>query len=149
MKNILTLFAIMMITSTSINAQQKEFGWLIGKWKLKGKPVYEVWRLDPNGPGLIGLGYKIQGRDTIIVDKIQLKKIDRDFFYIPDVPENKAPVFFKITRQTANSFTAENPLHDFPKIIRYQWLKKESQEFIDAAIEGDGKTIPYNFEKAR
>jgi hypothetical protein len=147
MKYFLTFFSLTLIAVSSVHAQQKEFGWLVGKWKLTGKPVYEVWRTHTDGATLIGNSYKVQGSDTIVMEKIQLKKIKNDFFYIPDMPENKSPVAFKITMQSNDGFTAENPLHDFPKIIRYQWVKRENQEFINAAIEGNGKKIPYNFTK--
>jgi hypothetical protein len=147
MKHILGFLALTCIALSSLHAQQKEFGWLVGKWELIGKPVYEVWRAHADGATLIGISYKVQGTDTIIIEKIQLKKVRNEFFYVPDVSENKTPILFKITKQSADGFTAENPLHDFPKVIRYQLLKRGNSEFIDAVIEGNGKKIPYNFKK--
>ena len=47
------------------------------------------------------------------------------------------------------SFVAENPEHDFPKLIRYKLLKKRDGEFLEAVIEGNGKVIPYRFQRLK
>jgi hypothetical protein len=65
------------------------------------------------------------------------------------VAENPTPVKFKVTQYNADKFLAENPEHDFPNVIRYKLIRKDNQDFIEAAIEGDGKIIPYNFTKVK
>ncbi|WP_315820030.1 hypothetical protein [Paraflavitalea speifideaquila] len=60
-----------------------------------------------------------------------------------DVPQNKEPVYFKLTAITKDGFTCENPNHDFPKKIDY----KLDGNKLRATISGDGKAIDYLFER--
>jgi hypothetical protein len=58
-------------------------------------------------------------------------------------------VKFKLTSHDGKSFVAENPQHDFPKLIRYKFIKKDDNDVLDAAIEGDGKVIQYTFVRVQ
>jgi hypothetical protein len=62
---------------------------------------------------------------------------------VADVPENKEPVYFKLTTITDHSFTCENPQHDFPKTISY--IKDGIK--LKATISGNGKSIEYLFDR--
>lgn len=126
-------------------AQLHPFHWLEGTWKLENKNVFEVWRMD--GDVLKGISYKVSGSDTTILEKISLIKHGEKYLYVPDVPENEGAVEFQITTMRKDGFIAENTAHDFPKIIRYTIVRKRDKEFISASIEGNGKIIPYTFEK--
>jgi hypothetical protein len=127
---------------------QQNFKWLLGTWKLKDKPVYEEWRTDTGGD-LKGLSFKVNGSDTVVLERINLTFRSGKYHYIPEVAENAAPVDFTFTSFDEDSFIAENPQHDFPKLIRYTIVRKDEQEFIEASIEGNGKVISYAFEKIR
>jgi hypothetical protein len=122
---------------------------LIGTWKLQGKPVYEVWALSDDGYSLRGVSYKLNGADTLILEKINLTYSAGHYHYIPDVAENGSPVDFTISVFDDQSFVAENKLHDFPKVIRYTIVRKDDVEELLVVIEGNGKVIPYTFEKIR
>ena len=143
------LFLITVCLVKVAYAQQMEFAWLIGSWKLKDKNVFEVWQKKTGSNTLQGKSYKIVGSDTVTLEKIQLVKKDQSFFYVADAAGNQKPIEFKITSYSKHSFVAENPDHDFPKLIRYKYLRKENNAFIQAAIEGNGKTIPYDFQWVR
>jgi hypothetical protein len=138
----------LLLTHFSI-AQQKEFGWLVGTWKLKDKNVFEVWKVAADGKELSGFSFRTKTSDTTAMESIRLVYADDSFHYIPDVPGDQPPVDFRITKYDKQSFVAENPLHDFPKIIRYRFTEKENKKFIEATIEGNGKVIPYDFEKVK
>jgi hypothetical protein len=143
------LFILFLIGWQQSRAQQNEFGWLVGKWKLTEKNVFEEWKVSSDRKTLEGLSYRIKGSDTIVVEKLLIKFEQSSFFYISDVAENPAPVKFKITQYNTDKFLAENPEHDFPKAIRYKLTHKDNQVFIEASIEGDGKVIPYTFSKVK
>ncbi|HOX81880.1 MAG TPA: DUF6265 family protein [Chryseolinea sp.] len=130
-------------------AQQKEFGWLVGKWKLNEKNVFEEWYVSSDKKTLEGLSYRVKESDTVVMERLMIKFEQPYFFYISDVAENPEPVKFKITQYNADKFLAENPMHDFPKAIRYKLIRKDNQDFIEAAIEGDGKVIPFNFTRVK
>jgi hypothetical protein len=143
---ILLLNAAIALTAHS---QQKEFGWLKGTWKLKDKPIYEFWKVSVDGKSLEGFSFQVKGADTVAMEQTRFTRDKEGFHYIPDVPGDQPPVDFKVTQHTAESFVAENPQHDFPKLIRYRYIRKDNKDFIEAAIEGDGKVIPYSFEKVK
>jgi hypothetical protein len=134
--------------SSSKNAETdfEKLSWLEGTWtRTNAKPgrsgVEEWKRVGDNE--LVGLGIALKGHDTTFVEKIRLVIKDNQIFYAADVPENKSVVYFKITELTANSFVCENPDHDFPKKIAYTREGKK----LTAIISGDGKSIPYTFER--
>jgi hypothetical protein len=128
---------------------QHPFAWLTGTWKLDSKEVYEVWTDQNDGVTLKGFSFKVNDSDTIVLERITFTKWEGSYYYIPDVAENKAPVKFKITSSDANSFSAENPEHDFPKVIKYTIVRKANTESLEASIAGNGKVIPYMFSKVR
>lgn len=142
------IFILIGIASSSV-AQQKEFGWLIGTWKLKDKNVFEKWSLADDGKSLNGVSMKVNGNESTILEETKVVYKEGSFYYVADVSGAQGPINFKISTSDETSFISENPNHDFPKVIRYKFVKKDGKEFIEAAIEGDGKVIPYNFEKVR
>ncbi len=138
---------VLTIIAFSSYGQKKEFGWLVGTWKLKDKDVFETWSVDTDGKTLLGSSFKMENNKAEVQEEVKLVRSGNSFYYIPDVAGDQDPVEFYITSHTEDEFVAENPKHDFPKIIRYKLVKKDGKEFIDASIEGDGKVIPYPFER--
>ena len=55
------------------------------------------------------------------------------------------PVEFKMSAATPDSFVFENPAHDFPKKIIYQFVRGKNQ--ILASIEGNGKRMEWLYSK--
>jgi hypothetical protein len=62
---------------------------------------------------------------------------------VADVKGNKDIVYFQFVSLGDDHFVCENPAHEFPKRIEYKLRGNQLQ----ASISGDGKTIPYLFEK--
>jgi hypothetical protein len=142
----LCLYTVFFLSAiSSCWSQTPDFSWLKGTWKLDGKNVYETW--SGEGNNLVGKSFKVVGRDTVLMEKISLRNQQGNYFYIPDVAENKGEVKFKMSTITPDSFIAENPAHDFPKLIRYTIVRKDGKEIINASIEGNGKIIQYTFLK--
>ena len=145
-----TLEILLLILSlVSCNTQQQDFYWLAGTWKLDGKNIYEVWQVNEGDKTLEGRSFIIKGSDTVVTEMITIQSYKESFHYIPDVAGDQPPVDFTFTSHDDHSFVAENPEHDFPKLIRYRYIKKDGQERIEAAIEGNGKVIPYSFIKLK
>ena len=126
--------------------QFESLHWLVGNWeRTNGKPgitAHEEWSRDSVNQ-LRGLGVTIKGNDTLLVEKIQIRVKDNNLYYVADVKENKASVYFKFTSQSKNAFVCENPEHDFPKKIEYS-LKDTT---LKVRISGDGKFQDYLFVK--
>jgi hypothetical protein len=129
-------------------AQEKDFGWLIGTWKLKDKNIYERWKRSDGGETLEGYSFKIREKDTIAMERIKFTHDANGFHYIADTG-TQGPVDFTISHYDSKGFVAENPMHDFPKLIRYTIVSRGDQDFIEAAIEGNGKVIPYQYERVK
>ncbi|HEY0652666.1 MAG TPA: hypothetical protein VGD65_06040 [Chryseosolibacter sp.] len=146
-----TSFFILILSILALAAfgQKKEFGWIIGTWKLKEKDIVEIWNVSEDGKSLNGFSMKMTGAESTLLEETKLIFSGNSFYYIADVAGDQDPVDFPISSYDEVSFVAENPSHDFPKVIRYRLIKKDGKEFIEASIEGDGKVIPYHFEKIR
>lgn len=147
MKAILPI-AVSFLLCNATGAQRSDLQWLAGTWKLKNKPIFEVWKLLANGD-LSGKAFQVNGIDTVVTEVIELQYSDGSFHYIPDVAGSQSPVDFLITATDSKSFVAENPRHDFPKIIRYRFFTANGQAHLEASIEGGGTVITYDFEKIK
>ena len=124
--------------------QERPFRWLEGWWKAIDREVYEVWELK-NG-NLFGKGYRVHGQDTTVTENTQINFFDGSFHFTADVAGEQPPVSFRITSNDTNGFVAENPQHDFPKIIRYRRHKNTgSADELEAIIEGNGQRLSYRF----
>lgn len=141
--------SVCLLIAGASQAQVKEFGWLVGTWKVKDKMVFERWKPARDGKALEGFSFRVKGTDTIAMEQIRFVYEGNSFHYIPDLAGDQPPVDFKLTQHNAQGFVAENPQHDFPKIIRYKLIRKENADVIEASIEGDGKVIPYHFERVK
>src|SRR5687768_8771187 len=139
MKRNLTVIALSLLLTAGAQAQQKEFSWLIGTWKLKDKNVFETWKMSADKKTLEGYSFRVKEGDTLGMEKIRFTYDGASFHYIPDVAGPQGEVDFKITKYDGSSFVAENPQHDFPKAIRYHFIRRNDIDYIEAAIEGNGK----------
>ncbi|WP_316836101.1 DUF6265 family protein [Pedobacter nutrimenti] len=122
----------------------KALDWLAGKWiRTNAKPGhsgYEIWD-KVSDLKLIGKGVTLKGNDVTFTENLQFITKGSDIFYVVTITGEKEPVFFKLTRIDSQSFTCENPAHDFPKKITYRYDGKN----IKAVISGDGKSMDYDF----
>jgi hypothetical protein len=128
---------------------EKDFNkllWLEGDWKRTnakpGRTASESWKKG-RANELIGLGVSLKEKDTVFVEKLKILVKDNSIYYVADVAENKAPVYFKFIELTNDGFVCENPDHDFPKKISY---KREGNK-VRATTSGDGKSIDFLFER--
>lgn len=82
-----------------------------------------------------GDSYFINTKDTVHFESIQLVQKAEELTYIATVvgQNNEQPVAFKLTSDTDDTFTFENPAHDYPQKISY---KKVSGTSLIASISG-------------
>lgn len=120
--------------------------WLAGKWERTnvkpGRSGVEIWEM-ASPSEMKGRGISLKGSDTTFIEKLKIVSEKGTLFYVSDVPENKKPIYFRITEVSNNAFVSENPEHDFPKKISYQWDGSQ----LKATISGDGKSMDYFFRK--
>lgn len=125
----------------------EKLSWLEGTWsqtniKKPGRTSTEQWTKSGQFE-MIGRATTLQNGDTVFVEKATLLVRDNVIYYVADVPQNKQPVYFKLTSLSNSGFVCENPDHDFPKKISYQY----DGVTLKAQISGDGKATEYTFQK--
>lgn len=155
MKQYLLTALIMLAAGSACIAQNnsavtaKEFGklqWLEGTWDRlgmkPGKTAHEQW-FKSGDDRYTGYGVSMSGQDTSFLEKLAIEVKDGKIYYVADVPENKALVYFLFAELTENGFVCENAAHDFPKRISYSVNGKE----LKAQISGNGQQIEFLFYK--
>ncbi|HET9052684.1 MAG TPA: DUF6265 family protein [Cyclobacteriaceae bacterium] len=139
-----------MLRAQNKDANKTDFeklSWLAGTWNQtnitkSGKALTEHWTNSGNYE-MNGQAITTQNGDTVYVERITLLVKDETIYYVADVPQNKQPVYFRLTSITANGFVCENPAHDFPKKITYTLTGNQ----LNATVSGNGKTIHYHYQK--
>ena len=129
MNKILILFFLQWIVANGLGQDNiyhkqdlKALHWLVGSWERTnvkpGIKAHEEWHLDSLNQ-LSGLGITMKGDDTLFLEKLAIRFEKGNIYYIADVKENTAPVYFQFTALLGTAFVCENPGHDFPKKIEY------------------------------
>jgi 2-iminobutanoate/2-iminopropanoate deaminase len=123
-----------------------------GTWSLinkKGELMGETW-IKKDGSSIAGKSYMVKSADTTMLETVDLVKEGGDIFYIPVAygQNDDKPVRFKLTSCTGSVYTFENPEHDFPKRIVYDFISNdELYAYIDDGTEN--KRQHYNYKRQK
>lgn len=129
----------------------KNAKWLIGTWENKTKKgtIYETWT-KVSKTEFQGKSYKLKDKDTIVFETIRLVQEKNSLYYIPIVKNqnNELPVKFSGIITSKNKLVFENKAHDFPQIISYSKINKDS---LVAEISGSkgSKELKQSFPMKR
>lgn len=114
----------------------REIEWLLGVWEMKseGASIFESWT-KVNDNEFEGKSFKLLEQDTITFEKISLINKSSKLFYMPTVSgqNNDQAVMFTEKEVKENYFIFENLKHDFPQIISYTLISRDS---LKAEISG-------------
>jgi hypothetical protein len=127
--------------------------WLIGSWHSQSKDAmnYEIWKVD-NDSTLSGRSYSINNNgDTVSSEFIKLVQRSGDLAYIPTVPGQNSgmPIEFRLTFINRNKMTFENPDHDFPQMITYEYLSTDSLiAEISGPVNGERRSIQFPMRRS-
>ena len=140
MKKKILIFVVSLVSfRTCIGQQQskiKQAEWLVGTWENKTAKgsMYESW-VKQNDSVLIGKGFMIKGKDTVVFESVRLVQERANLFYIPIVKNqnNGLPVRFALKTISNEKMVFENPTHDFPQVI---WYAKTGADSLVAEISG-------------
>ena len=156
MKILYSLVLIGILVSCQ-NKPEKKFNklekmnWLLGSWeqKLPDGTLKETWTKQ-NDSSFSGTSYFINTKDTVHFESINLEQKKEDLIYSATVigQNNDEAVDFKLTSDADNSFTFENPKHDYPQKIIY---KKVNETNLFATISGkqQGKLTQESYPMAK
>ncbi|WP_343308247.1 DUF6265 family protein [Chitinophaga niabensis] len=148
MKKLLSITLLLLATQVIYAQDLSRLSWMLGQWKSinakTGNISYENWTKVSDREWQ-GKGFRLSrsGTDTLFQEKLQIITKDNTLYYVADLKENAAPVYFKFTAINEQGFTCENPEHDFPKKISYQ----RDGNKLKATISGNGKEIGYYFNR--
>ena len=144
MKKLVVLPLIVGLTQLFAQSEWKKLEWLEGSWiRIDGRRGLETWKRKASSEWL-GVGMSIHDRDTTVTERIRLIEKEGTIFYEADVKENEAPVRFRMTAIGERHFVCENPEHDFPKKISYDF----DGAVLRATISGNGRSVEYKFQRA-
>ncbi len=111
--------------------------------------IVESWN-KVNDTLYAGRSYQVIGVDSTLTETIQLILKGTDLFYIPTVQaqNNQQPVSFRLTSQEGMKFTFENPEHDFPTTIVYEFRSDSSlKASISGTIHGELKAMDFEYTR--
>lgn len=129
----------------------KQLHALEGKWIMKTKKGFigEEW-IKINDDYLQNKGFFVKGTDTVVTERVSLRKTTEGIFYTSTVEDqnNKQPVSFKLTSSDKQVFIFENPSHDFPKRIIYELVSADSiHAYIDGGADAATKRQDFYYHK--
>ncbi|PIF45942.1 hypothetical protein CLU96_2958 [Chryseobacterium sp. 52] len=115
---------------TAKQSEIKKLEWLIGTWEAKTPKgsLYETWT-KKSDTELQGKSYYLKEKDTIIFESVRLVEKDRKLHYIVSVKgqhDEQSVDFVSTTLSNPNSLVFENPQNDFPQVITYKKIRKDS-----------------------
>ena len=115
-----------------------EDGFIVESWNKVNDTLYS------------GRSYEVIGDDSTLTETIQLILKGTELFYIPNVQaqNNQQPVAFRLTRQEGMKFTFENPEHDFPTTIVYEFRNDSTLiASISGTLHGELKAMDFEYKK--
>lgn len=122
-RRITLLFFVVSVNLCFTQQDLNDLDILIGTWQVEGKQNFESWE-KVNDTEFTGKGYKIRDGVTSVSETLQIKVSDNNIIYIATVPDQNEGKSILFTLNTSNKdlLSFENPDHDFPKKIQYQFL---------------------------
>ena len=125
---------------------------LEGTWQRTTKDgfAYESWEIKkPNL--MLGKGYTGSGNETILLENLRLFIENGKIIYEATVPDQNGgkPVRFPMVEadRSNKEFIFENPAHDFPQRIVYQFIGVDSLHV--RAVDLGGKGLDFGFHRVK
>ncbi len=127
-----------LLVTTCSSPKVTDLHWLSGTWINQASPekeIFEHWKIQADNR-LSGKSYLLKGSKEVLLETVSIEEKDRSIFYTPQVANQNdgAAIPFRMTKQSATSSTFENPEHDFPQVIRYEKVGRDS---LVATISGE------------
>jgi hypothetical protein len=138
----LVLFSLLHISKPDF-----DFDKLLGKWRMEGKEVFEVW--EKTSDEWYANSHSVNNGVEVQHESIVIKFDGANWQYIPTVngQNDNKPTVFIITQMSADGFTAENPTHDFPQKIQYHLEVNIMTATISGKKVGEEKQIQFRFNR--
>lgn len=126
------VFLLVAGCTQKITPKLEDFNWLLGTWLTSNDTFSfeETWQ-KVNDSTYQGNGVMIEAGDTVFTEKLALKVIENEIFYLALDPEqNKGEeIAFRLTEAKPYHLLFSNPEHDYPTSIEYK-LVNDTTLFI-------------------
>jgi len=150
---LLILLLVVLSSCKSKNETFESLSRLEGQWSMKfdQSEVMEQWRL-VNDTLMEGKSYEITGTDSVVSETVHLVLRGSEIFYIPTTAgqNDGNPVPFKLAKHEGDVFSFENPEHDFPTVITYNFINKSTlKASISGTIRGEVRSMDFDYVKTK
>jgi hypothetical protein len=153
--NVLLLFAILSALPSCKNENPafNSLAALEGTWVMKfdSSAVYERWD-KVNDTLFTGLSYEIDKGDSVLTETLQIVNTADGIFYIPTVVgqnDGKA-VKFKLVSSEGNIYSFENPQHDFPTNISYQFISADQiKASVSGLVNNEMRSLDFDYQRVK
>jgi hypothetical protein len=113
-----------------------QLAWLAGNWTGGNAATAFEERWTPSAGGaMLAVSRTVKGDRMVAFEFLRIVERDGGLVYIAQ-PNGRPPTEFTLTAITADSATFENPMHDFPKMIRYT---KRADGSLEARVSDGGQ----------
>lgn len=125
------------------------FSDFIGKWAdISGEnEFYELW--ETNDAGLEGTGLVLSEGDTVFIEHLEVFLRNGKWYYSARIDgQNRGDAIeFRNTIAEDSLFVFENPDHDFPQSISYQFMRNGDLQIMTRGVEdGVVRTEEFNMK---
>lgn len=122
-----------------------------GTWlhKRAHGDIYERWSRK-SLTEFSGTSYKLSGLDTMPLEKVSLYLKGKQIVYAPVAAgqNDEKQVLFMLKSIDGSRFVFENPQHDFPQRIVYDFRSSDSlYAHIEGKVNGQSKRINYPYRR--
>ena len=151
---ILIVAASVLLMAMKEKDSMEPFKWVLGDWQMERKSglMTESWK-KVNDSSFEGKSIMTSKEGVAkILEEMQLVYRKNGYHFISAVPgQNKElPVSFAITTFSGEQFLAENPTHDFPKRISYNFRMPDSlHAWIDGGPANSGQRVDFYFSRKK
>jgi hypothetical protein len=117
-----------------------------GSWKSDDGKTTEHWQAQ-NDSLYFGKSFSIEKNDTLLQESITIKKQSGSYYYIPQVfNQNEGrEIPYKLMGYSKSQFVFENPSHDFPQRIVYDF-KSENKLLVTIESLDSANTNRFEFK---
>jgi hypothetical protein len=154
MSSVGTFVALVLVLGTSADAVAQdakparaaltELAWLAGTWSGgDGAVTFEERWTPAAGGAMLAVSRTVKGDRMVAFEFLRILQRDGGLVYVAQ-PNGRPPTEFTLTALTADSATFENPMHDFPKTIRYT---RRADGSLEARVSGGGKNETFVFRR--
>lgn len=150
MRRILAVLAAAAAMSASAQtARVDQFAWLAGCWGFDTPTgrYEEVWT-QPTGNNITGISRRVEDGFTKEYEYMRIVTSGGGGFDFIAQPQGGAPTAFALLSLQGTKVIFENPMHDFPKKIIYEFVPPHA---LNARIEGlsGGRPMGMNYPMKR